>query len=421
MSTDSNLPVEADRVVAAGAWDSSRSASANLLVIALCLPAILYACLFTAMRPLGEVPLVLAVGSALLACLFSRRIWVSPRLLMFALLASVVLLLSLARVMPRAWTTLYDASAAVRQWSWIPILLVLLTAFRALLSVCGPFIEKNAILLLALVYVVTRASLLLGGETSFEQTFLIYTLTNENALVLILGTVAILRRPRSAVTLGILFAVMLLATSSAQTPIYVVCAALVAFSKRPHLVVATVLIGALALALISPLFMRSLYYFDPNTAIRSLFWRDVLVATWDTAGAGVGFGTESTVNDFIDIRDDDWQLKDDFAADRIFVATHSSFFDVLLKTGVPGIILFMLWFVPVTYPGKEGDIWRRRLAASLACLVIISSAVNSAFVSMNFLFGSSLALACIAYIRQSGRSTEAEPRRNRHDAGSTVL
>lgn len=376
----------------------------NAVLVALCMPAILYACTFSALRPFGEIPLVIAVGSASLACLFAVRVWVSPRLIVFGLLSCVVLLLSIARLMPRSWTTLYDTTAALRQWAWVPILLILLTSFRAFLGVCGAFIERNAMPILLILYVVTRASVLLAAEgEELSRSVRLYTLTNENALVLTIGTVAILSRWRTRLARGVLFLVMLLLTSSAQTLIYALVAAVVAFSRRPRLVVWILLASLLIASLLSLFFMKSLYDLDPNTAIRSLFWRDALIAIWESMGAGVGFGTESVVNNFLAIRSDGWQLRDDFATDRIFIGTHSSFFDVAFRMGIPGIILFMLWFVHAIDPGRGGDLGRRRLAACLACLVIISNAVNSALVSMNFLFGLSFALAWIAYVRQPSR------------------
>ena len=44
--------------------------------------------------------------------------------------ASMILGLSLARLMPAAWTHYYDASAAWRRWAWIGFLPAFIGAFR---------------------------------------------------------------------------------------------------------------------------------------------------------------------------------------------------------------------------------------------------------------------------------------------------
>ena len=121
-------------------------------------PLVGYGVGFEVLRPLGDAPLLLVALLAVGANLLGGTIVFDRRYIPFFGYASMILGLSLARLMPAAWTHYYDASAAWRQWAWIGFLPAFIGAFRSLFQSYGRNIEKHAISIVAVLYVASRIS-----------------------------------------------------------------------------------------------------------------------------------------------------------------------------------------------------------------------------------------------------------------------
>jgi O-antigen ligase len=143
--------------------------------------------------------------------------------------------------------------------------------------------------------------------------------------------------------------------------------------------------------ILAPFFSYELFSLDPNSGVRSVLWRDVVLLLQETNYIGVGFGTEYISNRFDYIGAYDWRLGDPDADGFIFLGTHSSFYDLSLRVGCIGLFLFIYWMYPVISPKKfvyasqYGGVF-----VSVAIMFIITNAVNVGLFSINFLIGTSV-------------------------------
>ena len=141
-----------------------------------------------------------------------------------------------------------------------------------------------------------------------------------------------------------------------------------------------------------------LHWLDHNTGVRAILWRDTLLTTLDTYGLGVGYGTEYIKHRFEEIMPEGWTIG--AGPDDVFVATHSSFYDVLLREGVLGLCLFSFWFFHAIRISASAALKERRLASCVATLLIVNSSVNVGLSSISYLFGSAFAVALLIVLRE---------------------
>jgi len=369
-----------------------------------------YAAGFFFLRPLGAGPLLLALAAAAAAmCLSRRPFLLGWPYLAFAAWASAILALSLAGLMPDGWTRYHSAPAAMRQWLWVPALpIVVASTYLALLPLMG-WIRRRALVLMVAAFVVSRlARNLTSLEVDPVEQIFIYTMTSDNVLVVLLFLVWFYRERRS-LGLGLVSHAALFAMSnSSQSQILVLIFAAIWLLGRPASVVTGAGLALLGFILIAPFHVEAINAADPNAGIRALMWRDALRAVVETGGLGVGFGTEAITNDFTEIRPREWLLTEENSEDRLFIATHSSFYDVLLRTGLPGALMILGWLVAFCFT----DIPRAGRARQLFCAIVgvflVSNSINIGLSSINFLFGSAFCLAALVLVRDT---VEEEPTR----------
>ena len=161
------------------------------------------------------------------------------------------------------------------------------------------------------------------------------------------------------------------------------------------------LIVALSLfSLIAPFFISELNTVDSNTGFRLILWRDTWSALIDTYGLGVGYGTEYISNDFTHIHDRYWKITPEDADDRLFVGTHSTFYDIALRNGILGLMLFATWFLRTIFQAPKNSPQNAKLFYATAALLIVNNAVNMGFTSMSFCLGTGACLGFLHYLRQ---------------------
>ncbi|WIJ23908.1 hypothetical protein [Devosia sp. RR2S18] len=364
-----------------------------------CAPAIfalvaaaLYALVFSSVRPLGEWPLALVCFACATATVANMR--QMGGLMPLFLFASLLLTLSLLRLMPPSWTLYYEPGAALRQWAWLPILLIVYPAVVGGLARMRQQVIMHAFSLFIASLIISRLSRFLGeGEWNYKTQ--IYVLNNENATTLIFFTIWVFYRVRSLPLFLFSCGAMMVFCNSSQSVLFMIslvaCRLFPFYRTLPIMLLGAAVIGSV----LSVILLGNLLPLDPNIAIRALFWRDVLRSVVDTFGVGVGFGTEWISNNYSDIRNDGWRLRSEDDEDRLLVATHSTLFDILFRLGVMGLLLFMLFL------GRQLSRVRNlvrggpdsRSATAMMCMVLWINTVNSGMTSINFLFGSLLALA----------------------------
>jgi hypothetical protein len=405
---DHGVTIKRLRKVTARPVDANRQAFLSFVFV---LPTVAYALGFSALRPLGEIVLLSVVALGAIAAIVRGHLSIPTPLALYAIFSFFILNLSLARLMPQSWTLEYSAVAAVRQWAWVPILIIMTNSLQIFLERALPWIQKSPVFSLIVVYALTRVSLAVAeGDIWSYKVLPIYVLHNENAIVCITFFMTLFRTTNVASLIAI-SSIGLLAVNSSQSIIVIVSSVIVRFCRfsggrgwRLCLVFSVVV-----LSFISVFMLRELSSIDHNSALRALFWRDVLFAVVDSWGAGVGYGTESMRNILFEIRDDQWVLRQRNAEDFIHIATHSTIFDVLLRTGIVGLCIVFIWIVkvlvlPVVDQSKKGLFFILVLSFS------IINTVNSGVVSMHFIIGSAALLALMKSLVSDHRVRDGQAR-----------
>ena len=386
---------------------------------------------------MGEIPLVFAIGCALAACVLMRRLLLVPFQLALFVQSVLWLALSLTHVLPPAWTVFYEPVAALRHW--IPMLLIpaFATAFSALLLRYGPFIWKHPLAIAAVYFVVTRIGLYMSGVFTvpdptdpippFDQ-LRFYSVSNMNMPILALVYASVLSKQRSAAADAAILLLMFAGSPSATNCIIAFCVICIRFLPAWKLLPLALGCALLVVLWIVPPFAAYLYAnVDPNTGVRAIMWRDAFTAAVQTYGLGVGYGTEWMRSSWPELSYQ-WFFIADNDPSRLYVPTHSSFYDMLLRLGFVGAILFVLWFasyalIPAGLSEAQG-----KIHAMLAVMLFASASVNPAITMVNIFIGSALIIAAMDALRTPGgiplpppkRMEERRPRRRQWAHGVTV-
>lgn len=376
-----------------------RSMTANPTIIFwLGFPSLFYGLMSLSLRGLGELPLLIAVASAAAALAYAGVWPIRGRYMLFFVFSLVVFTLSLAQVMPASWTKFYDESAALRQWFYVPVLPILIAYFTLALRYSYAFLLKNILAVLAVAVFMSRMSQYLHGVYDPETDVFFYTLTNDVAIVAMLFLMLLFRGMRPWLVDATIILVAFALSSSAQSQLFCLAVLALRLTQRPTLLLVGISATCLSFIAIAPFFAVQLHPIDHNTAVRAILWRDVLQATADTFGLGVGYGTEYIRHRFEEIMPWGWTIGT--GPNDIFVATHSSFYDVLLREGVIGLLLFSFWFFHAIRIPARATLQEKRFAACVVTLLVVNSAVNVGLSSISYLFGSAFAVALLAVLRE---------------------
>jgi hypothetical protein len=364
---------------------------------------LLYVVAYQIVRSAGADALIAATLWAALQFFFDKKMRFSRSLKLYYIFSIIILCLSIANVMPKSWTYYHQNFAAIRQWSWLPIFTVSATSFYNLYNRYWNFIQRHALFLAAIAWMISRATrALVLGSLNIQTEVLIYTLTNENAVIFALVTIHALklRRINGLFCIGLLAA----ACSSGTSVVSALALIPILFINKNHY---KLYIGGLCAALfcfvcVAGQFAPQLYRFDQNSGFRAVLWHDAELALTDTHGIGVGYGTEYIKNDFGWASGGIEHVREEDAPDLIYIGTHSTVFDISMRTGVLGFLLFVFGFCK-EIQGDPVDPRYARLKASMLVIFILSNAVNMGVASINFTIGSAFLAALAVFARDKGR------------------
>lgn len=202
-----------------------------------------------------------------------------------------------------------------------------------------------------------------------------------------------------------LIAGMFLLASSAQSQIFWIIIAAIRLGRVPRIVAAIAGGAVIAFIVVAPFYAVPMHALDHNSSVRAILWRDVWEAMEQTGGIGIGYGTEYIKNRFEEIMYWGWYIGD--SPTDIFVATHSTFYDVLLREGFIGLALFCYWFLPYFRVPGDRTLPETRLLCAVSVLLVINSSVNVGLSSITFLFGSVIGLAFLQAAKRQGRPDPA--------------
>jgi hypothetical protein len=334
-------------------------------------------------------------------------------LLLFSAWGMIYVLLSYVNALPTAWTRYHETSAILQQASFLAVLLPVVAASQKWWD-DRRFDENREIIMIAIVI----AAFCVGAVFDmvilhFDGTRPLVTLRNYVLIGLMALTYLAFRSTKWR-TIAIVILLMLAAWSAARiyflqnTLVYVILIGfLVPVVLRlpvDRLMLGTFLVllaGATIYGLQDPLRVFSI---DANTGWRLAWWNDVLVATGQTGGIGVGFGTESLRNEYTAILERDAYREE--GGSFLLVSTHSAFFDTTFRLGFVGVFLLVLALIRCL-PPKEMNLATRAHVCAVFAIMILCLHSNLGLQSPMYSLGVAF---CIGYFQSERRKALASSR-----------
>ncbi|WP_188053219.1 hypothetical protein [Sphingosinithalassobacter sp. CS137] len=366
----------------------------------LAIPALLYGSLFTITREFGELAYIFIVGLAALACAGSRQLKFFPGQRFLVVLSFFYIILSRFDVLPSAWTIYHDDFAALRQWIPLVTTPILTTAMFLLFWQYRRFIIEYALLLCAIAFVIRFIASFWEQDLYWyaDVPLGIYGLYSPNndtlPLLLMLGIAAHRVDGRWRLQILLTLFTALVSTSAATRLFALINMGARLVGGRTTMLI-MLFIALMAFQLISPFYYDAIYTLDGNSGVRTIFWRDAQLAVMQSHGLGVGFGTEYITNWFGDVGRISWGLTTEDADNRLFISTHSTFYDFALRMGVLGAGGFALWMFSVVRGAVTPT------AVPTAALLVISCAVTPAMTAIDTQIGISMLLAWLLVERKA--------------------
>ncbi|MCW5726922.1 O-antigen ligase family protein [Parvibaculum sp.] len=368
------------------------------------IPLLGYMVFYVWLRPVGTIGLALPLLAAALICIASRKLLYTRTYIPFLLWSTTILFFSLYELMPGSWTVHFDRFAAIRHFAPLVFLPLLATAFFIFFSRFGSIIERNVVFVLCTLYsihVLIGALTFLAGNPVMGGVGSIYTLTNSTMPMIIALIIFLYREGTNLLVRLMGMSALLLIASSAQTFLVAVLFIALSITRKRRFIALLSLVCLAAFLAIAPLFPRELHQLDANSGVRAVLWGDVWRLIADTKGLGVGFGTEYITNQFYLLKGADWGLEN-FHSDYLFIGTHSTFYDMLLRVGIVGFGLFLHWFLTVIFSQKSMPQKNAGIMFYAAALIfVVSNAVNVGIYSINFLFGCAMVLGFMEALRST--------------------
>jgi O-antigen ligase len=406
--------------------DPSRSADADglrALDHVLFLPVILLVCaMHWQLRLLGAA--FIAVPLALLVYAMARRC-PPPRALTFLIGFNVlVAAASYFRLLPESWPLFYVPEAILRQL--VPLLSFFASAWAATayftqrIAEGAPARDQSLVLWASLG--LSPFVMYLLGDLSYEGRGTALTIVYSYAQFpngIIIAFVYML---------GCLF-------SAAYGPLarlgvvgyIVVCSAFIGvlqfrvfafyifgvLARIPAGGVLLVYLAGLAAVYLAGLhFVGELYKIDPNIAIRILFLRDALEVVRDTAGLGVGYGTESVRwhYDFDGVAELEFLPSGEIGSTELLRAmstgVHNSFLQSLMRTGVFGLVLMVAAFA-AAYPARSVPSSTQKQCSAIFFSCLLVCLVNPALETPLQAIGVGFAYGYLVAINRAAGPTRA--------------
>jgi len=343
--------------------------------------------------PVRETAFLAAVAIAIVATITASRVYLQLPLAAFIAFCSCYALASWFHALPTAWTDYYDRTAVIRQYMWVPLIPLFVTAFSQFIRRYEHVFWKYPKTIVAVLFLWTRAcSLYLTEPDEWFNNATLYGVNNVTMPVISLWLLIILTTRDTAKKLLLLVPLLVLATSATNFLTVIFAALVVAFGHPRRMAVAMAL-AIIAMLFTAPFFFQEFSALDPNSGIRAYFWRDAIDAIVQSHGIGVGYGTEYITNYFQALTGSRWTVVGEGDAGRMYLSTHSSFYDVAMRTGVVGAVLLLAWINDLF---KVGLRCSKREFAVYYCLlaqVLLATAFNPGMVSVNAFLGVCFALS----------------------------
>ena len=360
---------------------------------------LIYSALWYILRPLGAVVL-LGIVILCLVCIFTpinlKRI--SPYVKNYVFFISFSLIcvaFSYIDLFPNKHKMFFDSSVILQQVIGF-ILFPFFTFFFVIYCFDrgnNIFKVNNVIVVLFFCYLVfsVLGYLYSDNYNSLFDSFKIGTLVNAEliALFFIMGYIFNLNLNN---WVKVMFTMSLIIFSGSSQSLISVVVAVILFFIRSHVFLRMFVFCLFLAVLMSLYFPNELYFIDANTGVRAMFWDGALSDLVKSFGLGIGFGTEAIAPEFYVYTDIVRVVTPDIDYfSYMTTATHNTFFDVLQRTGVIGLILFSSIVVRFIFNKRisQFDAW-------VTSTLILTFTVNVAL-SITFLFGTCILMGWLEY------------------------
>lgn len=376
-------------------------------LVILSLPLIIYGVFFHALRPLGAYLLFAVVIASTAAYILDRTRHSSTLYNAFIAFSASIFILSILDQMPSSWTLVRDEAVAFRQWIWIPLVPIFVNCFTIIIRKYWLLINTNAYTIFIAIFVLSRISRAYFTDTELDFQILSLYSTLSDTVLAFIPVILRLTSGRASEAERLIVIICLAALSSSASSLLFLISLIFCLYMRRHIFIVTGLyFGVAAAHLILPIEPLVVFGLDPNAGVRALMWKDAWAIVADTLGAGIGYGTEYIRNRFYLIGLGDWRLFAEGATDALFISTHSTHYDVLIRNGAVGFALFIAWFVRTTLPVRSQTIWQSQTRAALSCMLLIYASFNPTFVSIGGLIGMSALVAAISVVDAQGSESQ---------------
>ena len=394
-----------------------RTLPPDVLDYLLFLPAISLTCgLGMALRVIGPLFLVIPVGFCLLYALLRRA--VPPRwLTVYIAICLLFAVLSEYRALPKSWEVRFLDDAVPRQL--IPIVTYFVTSWATKAYFARRLLNGDILfcrsLIMFLSIVAAPAAMIADGLSYQGETLVVSALAQYGALTnsvaissfFLLGFIFFERGWQRYFALS--FMVIVAATSHYVQYKILTIIVIALLCGAPTLFTVAAAIGTLiAIYGVMLPHVNEVIIENSNAGIRLAFISDAISSVIDTAGIGIGFGTESVRWEYhfpdmpvFTLLPDPHSMSHDRMLEALSTGVENSFVEAALRTGVPGFIILVVSFL-AAFPSRllRADLYNH--AAVLFALTAIGCFVNStlesplAVVGHGFIYGYLVALNAYA-------------------------
>jgi hypothetical protein len=332
-------------------------------------------------------------------------------LLLFSAWGLIYVALSYIQAFPAAWTRYHDTGVIFQQASYLAILVPLVAASQKWWDDSRFDANRDAILiavvLVAFVFGVV-VDILVTDFTDIRpyQTMRNYVFIGLLALSYLAFRAGKWRRLAILALLILAGAAIWRAQFIQNTIVYVSLIGFLATSmfriRTDRLLLFLFLIlfaAATILGLRDPLWV---FEIDHNSGWRLAWWNDALAATVQTGGIGVGFGTESLMNEYAAILQRDSYHKEDETF--LLISTHSAIFDTTFRTGVVGLLLLCL-ILSRCFPHPSIPPLARAHCCAMFAVLIVCLHSNLGLQSPMYALGVAI---CIGYLQSERRKATTD-------------
>lgn len=318
--------------------------------------------------------------------------------------------------LPDAWTRHHQTDVIVQQASFVFLLLPVVAASQKWWDDRNMDRYRDAILVtvIVLVFIVSipvRTYVFGDIESYLDPSRPFVTLQNDVMIALVAITyLTIIRTPPlvGLLLLAIVFVLSVTIEFRFQNVLayFVALAAALLCTIGLHVerTVITIIILAIAgvafFGMVDPV---SLYTLDPNTGWRAIFWRNAVEALTETWGIGVGFGTEALRNEYRLIGRVFFLPEENTSF--LLVGTHNAFFDVALRLGMVGLVLWSA-VVLACYPAANMPARIRAQGAVAFFALFICVFSNVALQSPLYVIGVAFVIGYLQSLRRRADSIQ---------------